>query len=251
MVSTRAGGRSLVAPDVISVALQGETSSQGGSQVLPPELLLSQTPRTGSEVTIQEGQHATAQVQNPGEATQGQGTDGHEEESAKEEYGIIDNLQYRNWLEDHSIDKDQRLPPVPISKLKINPTIRTSDDQCEILQRSFIANYGYQPSLGEFIVSESYPGEQPQDIHYHHCPGALMEVGMAFDDTLRANQRWSHMADKCFIVWDGNHRVKAWMDHLNNMDTNEEDVPLVYCRVIKFEATEIPDLMVILSAINK
>lgn len=66
-----------------------------------------------------------------------------------------DNLQYRNWLGDHAIDKDVRLPPVPIWKLRINPTIRTSEDQCDVLQQSFIANYGYQPSLGEFIVLEA------------------------------------------------------------------------------------------------
>lgn len=59
------------------------------------------------------------------------------------------------------------------------------------------------------------------------------------------------MAEKSFIVWDGNHRVKAWMDHLNKPGTCEEDVPLVYCRVIKLEPQEVPDLIVILGAINK
>lgn len=71
------------------------------------------------------------------------------EESLKEEIGLIENLQYRNYLEDRAIDNDVRLPPVPICKLRINPTIRTSEDQCDVLQQSFIANYDYQPSLGQ------------------------------------------------------------------------------------------------------
>lgn len=36
MVSTRAGGRSLVAPDVITIPLRGETSNTQGENEEPP-----------------------------------------------------------------------------------------------------------------------------------------------------------------------------------------------------------------------
>lgn len=81
--------------------------------------------------------------------------------------------------------------------------------------------------------------------------GALKEVGLAYDEKLRSNGKWGHMADKFFIIWDGNHRVKAWMDLLNNMDTEEKDVPQVYCRVVKFDASEMDDMLVILRTVNK
>ncbi|MCO5599625.1 hypothetical protein L7F22_053731 [Adiantum nelumboides] len=101
-------------------------------------------------------QHQEGQSSKQGEALESSIQAG--DEDVREEVGtIIEGNFFRNWLEDHCVDKEARLPPVPISKLKINPVICTHDDQIELLHESFIHSYGYQPSLGEFIVSESFP----------------------------------------------------------------------------------------------
>ncbi|MCO5554222.1 hypothetical protein L7F22_007750 [Adiantum nelumboides] len=49
----------------------------------------------------------------------------------------------------------------------------------------------------------------------------------------------------------GDDDVREEMDLLNNAYTEEEEVPHVHCRVIKFEPSEMVDSLVILQAINK
>ncbi|MCO5574231.1 hypothetical protein L7F22_028013 [Adiantum nelumboides] len=141
MVLTRATRRDLSSCDVIST---------------------SQDSQAFLDVQFEEGeppipqQHQEGQSSKQGEALESSIQEG--DEDVKEEVGtIIEGNFFCNWLEDHCVDKEARLPPVPISKLRINSAIRTHDDQIELLQESFIHSYGYQPSLGEFIVSESFP----------------------------------------------------------------------------------------------
>lgn len=98
----------MIAPHVINIPLREDASSSQGSQ-LPPEVPITQTPAI--ETTVQ-----AMQDQLVSNATE------EELETTKEEFGaIIENQFYQNWLEDHCIDKEVRVPPIPISKLKINP----------------------------------------------------------------------------------------------------------------------------------
>lgn len=61
---------------------------------------------------------------------------------------------------------------------------------------------------------------------------------MAYDNKVAYNPNWKNMVEVCYIIWDGNHRVKEWMNLLHNKFTKEEKFPYINYGVVKFESSK-------------
>ncbi|MCO5612375.1 hypothetical protein L7F22_066642 [Adiantum nelumboides] len=104
-------------------------------------------------------------------------------------------------------------PLIPLCRLLPNEAIRTVSSQVEMFCDSFDI-HGYVDASAPFLVSFTRPGSS---IHFEVTQLDLHEWGPnwvqeheKFEDEIRGTE-WEDLKDKKFLVWDGNHHVKAWI----------------------------------------
>lgn len=170
-----------------------------------------------------------------------------------ENYGkVVDKHILKGWLDKHLVDESARLPRIPLCRLLPNPCIRTNDDEVESLKASMVNN-AYQPTMAGLIVTECMPGEEPIPIDRRSLGsvGYELRISAEFDEKLIATDVWKHMEEKMFIVWDGNHRLRAWQEWASENKIPSDDRPLVECRVVRLLPNELAEFLMVLRIVNR
>jgi hypothetical protein len=58
-------------------------------------------------------------------------------------------------------------------------------------------------------------------------------ANQVFEEELKADPDLEHLCGKMFFVWEGNHRLSAWMRHINNHHAEEPEWHIaVHCIVL-------------------
>lgn len=104
-------------------------------------------------------------------------------------------------------------PPIPLCRLVRNPSVRATTGSSNNLAAHF-EQYGYVKELGNFLVSVQKFGEPPlhvNDFDLEDWGPLWRSVNEEFEMELQSSHDWSHLSGKKFWVWDGNHRLQAWL----------------------------------------
>ena len=149
----------------------------------------------------------------------------------------------------HTAEHQRLLPRIPLCRLLPNPTIRTNDDHIEALIES-IEKREYQPTMATFIITESFPGKGPIPMDRRTCSGFDLSLGVEFDDILETIPEWRHMVEKMWIVYDGNHRLRAWNEYSRRL-RDRDLIPKVICTVVRFSIEEEAEFLMVLRIVNK
>lgn len=104
-------------------------------------------------------------------------------------------------------------PLIPLCRLIPNEAISTVSSQVDVFRDSF-DSHGYVSASSPFLVSLMHLGSPiyfdvtPLDLH--EWEGNWLLQHEAFDNEVDGTE-WDDLKGKKFLVWDGNHRVRAWM----------------------------------------
>ncbi|MCO5612982.1 hypothetical protein L7F22_067255 [Adiantum nelumboides] len=116
-----------------------------------------------------------------------------------------------------SVKRNASRPLIFLCRLLPNEAIRTVSSQVEMFRDSF-DSHGYVDASAPFLVSFTRPGSS---IHFEVTQLDLHEWGPnwvqeheKFEEEIRGTE-WEDLKDKKFLVWDGNHPVKAWMSRMS------------------------------------
>lgn len=107
-------------------------------------------------------------------------------------------------------------PPVPLCRLVVNESIRLVQKNISDLGYGFRMN-GYLKELGTFLVSikkANEPELEVSDLDLQEWGPIWRSINAGFEEEVLRSDEWSHLSNKKFIVWDGNHRVQAWMEKI-------------------------------------
>lgn len=102
-------------------------------------------------------------------------------------------------------------PRIPLCRLMENEAIRAVGPGTEGLVKRFEMS-GYSVLGAPFLVSFKKPGHDQHyvsDLDKDEWGPIWREISDDFDNSLPLE--WEDLRAKKFIVWDGNHRLKAWM----------------------------------------
>lgn len=108
-----------------------------------------------------------------------------------------------------------KLPRVPLCRLIHNPTVRPVQDRVDQLVEEF-AREGYFPARPAFYCSldgKKMPIREVTDEDRSSWDDLWIEVNNEFERDI-AGTEWSFLSNKLLYVWDGNHRLRAWMGEI-------------------------------------
>ena len=112
-------------------------------------------------------------------------------------------------------------PPIPSCRLLPNESIRTVSMQVDMFRDSFDF-HGYVDTSAPFLVSCSCHGRslcfKVTDLDMQDWGPNWVLQHEAFKNEM-ASTEWEDLQGKKFLVWDGNHHVKAWMSHIREGNT--------------------------------
>ncbi|MCO5579225.1 hypothetical protein L7F22_033079 [Adiantum nelumboides] len=174
---------------------------------------------------------------------------------AKGRYVELDTKLLENWMANHEVRRERPLPWVPLCRLYGHKAVRlTRGNNIEDLARKF-TQMGYMQTLGDFIVSEQMPNgdiiqvsEQEEKQWDESFWG---EVNRQFDQELSASQTWAHLRGRKLVVWDGNHRLKAWTREINSACYDDATKYVrVKCTVTSFADDEECSMLFALDCLN-
>lgn len=129
---------------------------------------------------------------------------------------------YQDVISTYRVKKNTPPPLVPLCRLVINESIRTVRENVVALGPMF-RDMGYLKELGVFLVSVKRIGEPELEVSRYDLDDwgpVWRDVNSEFEQELLRNQEWIHLSNKKFIIWDGNHRVQAWMNMIKQGTLN-------------------------------
>ncbi len=102
------------------------------------------------------------------------------------------------------------------------------------LEREFVKGYrdGDRVMYISAYNNEELTTDVTEDIKSSWSPNWQM-ANEAFEEDIRADPDLKHLSGKMFFVWEGNHRLAAWMRHINNHHAEDKDWHVsVHCIVL-------------------
>ena len=96
-----------------------------------------------------------------------------------------------------------------------NPAIRPIQDRCDDLAEEF-RREGYWPERADFFCSltgKNLPLREVTDEDRNSWDPLWHEIDAEFERAI-ARTEWSNISNMMLYVWDGNHRLKAWMGEI-------------------------------------
>lgn len=133
-------------------------------------------------------------------------------------YIELDVKLLQSWLDKHEVHGDRDLPLVPLCRLVGNEAIRSTKDSVMDMEEKF-KRAGYRASLGNFLISEQMPSGEiikvTEEEERSWEDTFWGDINREFDKDLELSESWKHLVGQKLVVWDGNHRLKAWMAQIN------------------------------------
>ena len=91
--------------------------------------------------------------------------------------------------------------------------------------------HGYVDTSAPFLVSCSRPGSslcfKVTDLDMQEWGPNWVLQHEAFENEL-VGTKWEDLQGKKFLVWDGNHRVKAWMSRIREGNIDLQNLVIFY-----------------------
>lgn len=126
----------------------------------------------------------------------------------------LDLLQ--DVLEKFLVRRNSAPPLVPLCRLIPNEAIRTVSSQISIFRDTFDKR-PYATTGAPFIVSLLRPGKneylEVNDVDLQEWGPTWTQVNDEFEREL-VDSEWMDLKGRKFLVWDGNHRLKAWLPRI-------------------------------------
>lgn len=152
-----------------------------------------------------------------GETNRSASESGQDKTHAVRAYGkVIHTDVLQDVLRSFRVCNNTPPPSVPLCRLVLNEAIRTVRKNVSDLEAKF-ETMGYIKELGSFLVSAKKLGEPEMvvsTLDIQEWGPVWQEVNNEFEEEVLRSSDWQHLSNKKFLVWDGNHRVKAWMSKI-------------------------------------
>lgn len=115
--------------------------------------------------------------------------------------------------------------PIPLCRMRCLPLVRPLNDvDVNRLENEFVM--GYRDGDRALYVSPYNNLDEvlhvSEDIKESWSP-LWREANNEFDAMLQKDPDLSHLVGKMFYVWEGNHRLTAWLRHINKHHSMDKD----------------------------
>ena len=105
------------------------------------------------------------------------------------------------------------------------PRVRpVGDVDVQRLENGFVS--GYREGDRVFYISIFDDSQKTQDVSEEVMAGwspLWQQANDAFEAELREDDDYIQFQGKLFFVWEGNHRLAAWMRYINTFPSNDPD----------------------------
>lgn len=107
------------------------------------------------------------------------------------------------------------LPPlIPLCRIYRHDSVRQVGPRRSALKKTFLFD-GYLQEKGSFLLSLKGPSGADipltEDVISSWDP-LWQDVNTKFEESLLTNPDWSDLHNRMFLCWDGNHRLQAWTE---------------------------------------
>jgi hypothetical protein len=145
------------------------------------------------------------------------------------------------------------LPGIPLCRMKSLPVVRPflKNDVSQLATHFMID--GYMEGCGFFYVALEDNHGHTNDV----TPSVVAtwspewkEVNAEFEKKLLADEDLKIFSNKMFMVWDGNHRLQAWMPIIENFHTHDINWHFCVEGVILDPKGDVPSVIAALHEVN-
>ncbi len=145
----------------------------------------------------------------------------------------LDSTGLINGLRMQPVRKSRLL--VPLCRLVVMDEVRAVGElDVQKLESEFVN--GYREGDRVLFISPYNNKEWTSDVtddEVKRWGNHWKKVNDEFEKELEADEDLADLRGRMFFVWDGNHRVTAWMRHIRNCHSNEPDWHIrVHCIVL-------------------
>ena len=133
-----------------------------------------------------------------------------------EQSNVLETAILQDWLHEHTHPYSSSLPKIPLCLLEPFDAARANlDDMSTHALYENFKRHGYLENLGNFIVSDRLLDGtilEISDEDKERKKGTIWgNVCEQFEEELAKSTHWRHLSKRKFVVWDGNHRLQAWL----------------------------------------
>ena len=129
---------------------------------------------------------------------------------------MVDSINVINSLRIHPLKKSRLLVPLcrMISMAKVRPV---GEMGIQHLEREFVKGYrdGDRVMYISMYNNEELSSDVTEEVMSSWSP-LWQSANQAFEEELQGDPDLRQFSGKMFFVWEGNHRLHAWLRHINN-----------------------------------